>query len=121
MLKTPPKIEIPDDVQPIPGAVNEEFWSCEAQWSTGYKEAQSGSEARALRDIYSLVRARNVIVTKDCGCAGKVASWSDVETVAIALRENSGVDRLTWKQTVGISTEARKLIAVAETMCGGSF
>ena len=116
-----PKVEIPDEVQPIPGAVNEEFRSCEAQWPTGYNEAQSGPEARALRDIYSLVRARNVIVTKDCGCAGKVASWSDVETVATALRENSGVDRLTWKQTEGISTEARKLIAVAETMCGGSF
>ena len=116
-----PKFEIPDEVQPILGAVNEEFRSCQAQWPTGYREAQSGPEARALRDIYSLVRAHNVIVTKDCGCAGKVASLSEVETIAAALREKSGVDRLSWKQTEGISTEARKLIAVAETICGGSF
>lgn len=120
-LNVLPKVEIPDDVQPIPGALNEEFRNCEAQWPAEYEEAQSGPEARALRDIYSLVRARNVIVTKDCGCAGKTAGWSDVETVATAFREDSGVDRLTWKQTEGISTEARKLIAVAETMCGGSF
>ena len=116
-----PKIEIPDDVQPIPGAVNEEFRNCEAQWPAGYKDAQSGPEARALRDIYSLVRARNVIATKDCGCAGKVGNWDDVEGVAQALREHYGIDRLTWKQTEVISADARKLIAVAETMCGGDF
>jgi len=116
-----PKVEIPDDVQPIPGAVNEEFRNCEAQWPAGYADAQSGSDARALRDIYSLVRARNVIATKDCGCAGKVANWDEVEGVATALREHYGIERLTWKQTEGISAEARKLIAVAETMCGGDF
>ena len=65
-----PKVEVPDDVQPIPGAVNEEFRNCEAQWPMGYKDAQSGPEARALRDVYSYVRARNVIATADCGCAG---------------------------------------------------
>lgn len=116
-----PKIEVPDDIQPIPGAVNKEFRNCEALWSQEYKEAQSGPEARALRDIYSFVRARNVIATADCSCAGKVANWDDVEAVAAALRESQKVERLSWKGTAAISAEARKLIAVAETMCGGSF
>ena len=58
-----PKVEIPDDVQPIPGAVNEEFRNCEASWPAGYALARSGPEARALRDIYGLVRVRNVIET----------------------------------------------------------
>jgi hypothetical protein len=116
-----PKIEMPDDVLPIPGAVNEEFRNCQAFWPAGYELARSGPEARALRDIYSFVRARNVIATKDCGCAGKVADWDEVDAVAAALREFHNVERLTWLQTEAISTEAKKLIAVAETMCGGSF
>ena len=37
-----PKVEIPDDVQPIPGAVNEEFRNCEASWPAGYALARSG-------------------------------------------------------------------------------
>jgi len=116
-----PKIDVPDDVQPIPGAVNEEFRNCEAQWPPEYKDAQSGPEARALRDVYSYVRARNVIATADCGCTGKVANWDDVEAVAAALREGKKVERLSWQHTAAISAQARKLIAVAETMCGGSF
>ncbi len=116
-----PKIEIPDDVQPIPGAVNEEFRNCQAFWPAGYELARSGPEARALRDIYSFVRTRNVVATKDCGCTGKVADWHEVDAAAAALREYHNVERLTWLQTEAISTEAKKLIAVAETMCGGSF
>lgn len=116
-----PKIDVPDDIQPIPGAVNEEFRNCEAQWPPEYQDAQSGAEARALRDVYSYVRARNVIATSDCGCTGKVANWDDVEAVAAALREGQKVERLSWQHTTAISAEARRLIAVAETMCGGSF
>lgn len=116
-----PKVDVPDNVLPIPGAVNEEFRHCEAQWPPEYQDAQSGAEARALRDVYSYVRAWNVIATSDCGCTSKVANWSDVEAVAAALREGQKVERLSWQHTAGISVEARKLIAVAETMCGGSF
>lgn len=116
-----PKIDVPDDVQPIPGAVNEPFRACEAQWPEGYRKAQSGPEARALRDIYSFVRARSVIATTDCGCPGKVANWNDVEAVAAAVRKDRGVDSLTWKHTTAVSAEARRLIAIAETMCGGAF
>ena len=116
-----PKIDVPDDVQPIPGAVNEEFRNCRASWLTEYELARTGPEGRALRDIYSLVRARNVISTKDCGCAGKVASWDEVDAVAIALRSHYNVERLGWQQTATISADAKKLIAIAETMCGGSF
>jgi hypothetical protein len=116
-----PKVEIPDDVQPIPGAVNEEFRNCEAFWPSGYALARSGPEARALRDIYGLVRVRNVIETLDCGCAGKVANWEDVEAVAVALRDQYGVERLSWRHTKAIAEEAATLTAVAETMCGGSF
>ena len=116
-----PKVEIPEDVQPIPGAVNEEFRNCEASWPAGYTLARSGPEARALRDIYGLVRVRNVIETQDCGCAGKVADWEDVEAVAAALREQYGVERLGWQQTKAIAKEAAELTIVAETMCGGSF
>ncbi len=116
-----PKVEIPDDVQPIPGAVNEEFRNCEASWPAGYALARSGPEARALRDIYSFVRARNVISTRDCGCSGKVGNWEGVEEIAAALRERNGTERLGWQQTESVSAEAKKLIAIAETMCGGSF
>jgi hypothetical protein len=116
-----PKVEIPDDVQPIPGAVNEEFRNCEATWPAGYALARSGPEARALRDIYSFVRARNVISTRDCSCSGKVANWEGVEEIAAALRERHDTERLGWQQTESVSAEAKKLIAIAETMCGGSF
>lgn len=120
-LEVLPKVVVPDDVQPIPGAVNEEFRNCEAQWPPEYQDAQSGPEARALRDVYSYVRARNVIATSDCGCTGKVGNWDDVDAIAAALREGQKVERLSWQHTATVSTEARKLIAVAETMCGGSF
>ena len=116
-----PKVEIPDDVQPIPEAVNEEFRNCEASWPAGYALARSGPEARALRDIYSFVRARNVISTRDCGCSGKVANWEGVEEIAAALRERCDIERLGWQQTEPVSADAKKLIAIAETMCGGSF
>lgn len=116
-----PKVEIPENVEPIPGAVNEEFRNCEASWPAGYALARSGLEARALRDIYSFVRARNVISTRDCGCSGKVANWEGVEEIAAALREQHDVERLGWQQTELVSGEAKKLIAIAETMCGGSF
>ena len=116
-----PKVDVSENVQPIPGAVNEEFRNCEASWPAGYALARSGPEARALRDIYGLVRVRNVIETQDCGCAGKVADWEDVESVAAALREQYGVERLGWQQTKAIAKEAAELTIVAETMCGGSF
>lgn len=116
-----PKVEVPDDVQPIPGAVNEEFRNCEAQWPMGYKDAQSGPEARALRDIYGFVQARNVVASGDCTCAGKVANWEDVDRVADALRKQSGIERLGWKSTKEVAVEADRLTAIAETMCGGSF
>ncbi|HCZ00055.1 MAG TPA: hypothetical protein DHV56_08695 [Rhodobacter sp.] len=116
-----PKVDVPENVEPIPGAVNEEFRNCEASWPAGYALARSGPEARALRDIYSFVRARNVISTRDCGCSGKVANWEGVEEIAAALRERHDVERLGWQQTESVSAEAKKLIAIAETMCGGSF
>ena len=116
-----PRIEIPEDIQPIPGAVNEEFRNCEASWPAGYALARSGPEARALRDIYSFVRAQNVVSTGDCGCSGKVANWAGVEKIAAALRERHDTERLGWQQTELVSAEAKKLIAIAETMCGGSF
>ena len=116
-----PKVDIPENVEPIPVAVNEEFRNCEASWPDGYALARSGPEARALRDIYSFVRARNVISTRDCGCSGKVANWEGVEEIAAALRELHNVERLGWQQTESVSAEAKKLIAIAETMCGGSF
>ena len=116
-----PKVETPDDAQPIPGAVNEEFRNCEASWPADYALARSGPEARALRDIYSFVRAQNVISTGDCGCSGKVANWAGVDEIAAALRERHDTERLGWQQTELVSAEAKKLIAIAETMCGGSF
>lgn len=116
-----PKLEIPEHVEPIPGAVNEEFRNCEVFWPTEYEMAQSGPEARALRDIYSLVRARSVISTSDCSCAGKVANWADVNALAAALRKHYAVETLTWRQTSDLSANARELITIAEAMCGGPF
>lgn len=116
-----PKLEIPDDVQPIPGAVNEEFRNCEAQWPAEYALSQSGQEARTYRDIYGYVKVRNVIATKDCTCAGKVATWSDVELIATSLREDSGKDRLGWQDTKAVFDASNEMFPIAEAMCGGSF
>ena len=116
-----PRIEIPEDVQPITGAVNEEFRACRALWPAEYDQAQSGPEARALRDIYGYVQARNVVATQDCACAGKVASWADVEILTTAMRAELGAQRLTWQHTKTIAEEADRLTAIAEAMCGGSF
>ena len=120
-LSVLPKVEVPEDVQPIPGVVNEEFRNCRASWPVGFEQAQSGPEARALRDIYGYVQARNVVSTQDCSCAGKVASWADVQTLAEAMHTDLGVRRLTWQHTKAIAEEADRLTALAETMCGGSF
>lgn len=116
-----PKIDIPDDVLPIPGAVNEEFLNCAAFWPEGYKDAQSGPEARALRDIYSLVRARNIVATSDCRTTGKVANRDAVDAPAAVLRNHHGVDRLKWQKMAEIPSQARHIIEIAETTCGGSF
>lgn len=120
-LEVLPKIEVPDDVQPIPGAVNEEFRNCRAFWPAEYEQVQSGPEARALRDIYGYVQARNVVAMQDCTCLGKVGSWAQVETLATALRAEVGVQSLTWQHTKTVVDDADRLTAIAETMCGGSF
>ena len=120
-LDTLPPLDLPEVLEPIPGAVNEAFRSCRAFWPAGYGAAQTGPEARAYRDIFSYVAARNVITSGDCSCSGKVPDWATVESVAGSLRTTHAVDRLTWRDTVDISTEARTLIAVAETMCGDDF
>jgi hypothetical protein len=116
-----PKVELPDEVQPIPGAVNEEFRSCRANWPGEYELSQKGPEARAYRDIYGFIKVRNVVQTQDCSCAGKVASWDDVEALAAGLRRAMSVERLTWQQTLEVFEASNALFPVAETMCGGSF
>ncbi|OZA03085.1 MAG: hypothetical protein B7Y02_16720 [Rhodobacterales bacterium 17-64-5] len=116
-----PKVEIPDDVQPIPGAVNEEFRYCRALWPAEYELSQKGPEARAYRDIYGFIKVRNVVQTQNCSCAGKVASWEAVEALAAVLRKTEAVDRLTWQQTLEVFETSNALFPIAETMCGGSF
>ena len=116
-----PKVEIPEDILPIPGAVNEEFRNCRANWPAEYELSQKGTEARAYRDIYGLIKVRNVVQTQDCSCAGKVASWDDVESLAASLRRAKSVERLTWQQTLEVFEASNALFPIAETMCGGSF
>ena len=116
-----PKVEVPEDVQLIPGAVNEEFRNCRASWPAEYGLSQKGPEARAFRDIYGFIKVKNVIETQDCSCAGKVASWADVETLATNLRQAKTVDRLTWQQTLEVFETSNTLFPIAETMCGGRF
>jgi hypothetical protein len=50
-----PKVEIPEDVQPIPGAVNEEFRNCEAAWPQATRW-RGLARSPGLRDIYGFVR-----------------------------------------------------------------
>ena len=116
-----PKVEIPEDIQPIPEAVNEEFRNCRANWPAEYELSQKGTEARAYRDIYGFIKVRNVVQTQDCSCAGKVASWEDVEALAASLRSAKSVERLTWQQTLEVFEASNALFPIAETMCGGSF
>ena len=56
-----PKVEKPEDIQPIPEAVNEEFRNCRANWPAEYELSQKGPEARAYRDIYGFIKVRNVV------------------------------------------------------------
>jgi hypothetical protein len=116
-----PKVEIPDDVQPIPGAVNEEFRKCRAFWPTEYGTSQKGPEARAFRDIYGFVKVRNVIEKRDCSCIGKVAAWEDVEQIAARLRVSNNTTVLKWQQTEAVFDTSNALFPIAETMCGGQF
>ena len=116
-----PKVEVSEDLQPIPGAVNEEFRNCRASWPAEYDISQKAPEARAYRDIYGFIKVRNVIETQDCSCAGKVASWTEVETLAADLRQAKTVDRLTWQQTLEVFETSNSLFPIAETMCGGRF
>lgn len=120
-LNVLPKIDVPDDVQPIQGAVNEEFRNCEAQWPPEYAMSQKGPEARAYRDIYGYVKVRNVIATSDCTCVGKVAAWSDVDLIAAAIRKETRTERLSWQDTKVVFDASNELFPIAETMCGGSF
>ena len=116
-----PKVEIPEDIQPIPEAVNEEFRNCRANWPAEYELSQKGTEARAYRDIYGFIKVRNVVQTQDCSCSGKVASWEEVESLAAGLRRAKSVERLTWQQTLEVFEASNALFPIAETMCGGSF
>lgn len=116
-----PPLDLPAEIQPIPGARNQPFRDCRSYWPEGYARAQTGPEARALRDIYGLVRARNVIIMRDCGCEAKVADWHQVEAIATALRKSQDADRLTWRDTARVSEEADRLTVIAETLCGGAF
>lgn len=116
-----PTVDVPENVQPIPGAVNEEFRNCRAYWPAEYELSQKGTEARAYRDIYGFIKVRNVVQTQDCSCAGKVASWEEVESLAADLRRAKSVERLTWQQTLEVFEASNALFPIAETMCGGSF
>ena len=120
-LNVLPKIDVPDDVQPIQGAVNEEFRNCEAQWPPEYALSQKGPEARAYRDIYGYGKVRTVIATSDCTCAGKVAAWSDVDLIAASIRKETGTEPLSWQDTKAVFDASNELFPIAETMCGGSF
>ncbi|SOC20359.1 hypothetical protein SAMN05877831_11914 [Rhodobacter maris] len=116
-----PKVAVPADVQPISGAVNEPWRSCQSLWPQEYRQTQQGPEARAYRDIYGFVQAKEVIEVRNCSCATKAADWAQVERIASGLRQSTGTEILKWVQTQEISEEADKLIAVAEAMCAGPF
>ena len=116
-----PKVAVPANVQPIPGAVNEPWRSCQSLWPQEYRQTQAGPEARAYRDIYGFVQAKEVVEARNCSCATKAADWAQVERIASGLRQSTGTEVLKWVQTQEISDEADKLIAVAEVMCAGPF
>ena len=116
-----PPLDLPADIQPIPGARNETFRDCKAYWPEEYISSQTGPEARAYRDIYGLIKVRHVINALDCTCAGKVALWSDVEALAIRLRKARGVSFLSWQDTKSIFEASGELFAVAEALCDGPF
>ena len=116
-----PKVTVPAEVQPIPGAVNEEFRNCRSSWPAEYLISQKGPEARAYRDIYGFVKVRNVINSRDCSCSGKVARWEIVEEIAEKLRKEHNTETLGWQQTVEIFSASNELFPIAEVMCGGRF
>jgi hypothetical protein len=122
-LKVAPLPEGIDTVAPIPGAVNVRFQDCEAVWPEGYRswrvESVSAEGHARKRDIYSWLRAWQAFEAKDCGCAGKVAPWQDVDRVYEALKQAHG--RVEIKHTADFAAQADVLTAAVERMCGGPF
>jgi hypothetical protein len=110
-------------VGPIPGAVNVHFRECEAVWPDGYRawlaESVAAEGHARKRDIYSWLRAWQAFETKDCGCAGKVAPWEEVDRIFAALRQAHG--RVEIKHTAVFASQADVLTAAVERMCGGPF
>lgn len=112
-----------DAVEPIPGAVNVRFLDCAASWPEGYKVHRAeGSKMEGYarkRDIYLYLQASQAYVSRDCGCAGKVAPWEPVEAIYAGLQEEFG--EVTQVQTADYATAAARLIDAVEILCQGRF
>ncbi|PTX41814.1 hypothetical protein IQ03_04901 [Gemmobacter caeni] len=112
-----------ENVTPLPDAANVRFQDCEAFWPDGYRawraESVATEDHARKRDIYSWLRARLAFEAKDCGCAGKVAPWEDVDRVYEALKQAHG--RVEIKHTAAFAAQADVLTGAVERMCGGSF
>jgi hypothetical protein len=112
-----------ETVAPLPGAVNVRFQDCTAVWPDGYRawlaESVAAEGHARKRDIYSWLRAWKAFEAKDCGCAGKVAAWDDVDRIYSALLQAHG--RIEIKHTAVFASQADTLTAAVERMCGGPF
>jgi hypothetical protein len=108
---------------PLPDAVNVRFQDCEAVWPEGYRawlaESVAAEGHARKRDIYAWLRAWQAFEAKDCGCAGKVAPWDDVDRIFAKLQQAHG--RVEIKHTAVFASQADTLTAAVERMCGGPF
>jgi hypothetical protein len=122
-LKIAPLPEGIEAIAPLPDAVNVRFQDCEAVWPEGYRawlaESVAAEGHARKRDIYSWLRAWKAFEAKDCGCAGKVAAWDDVDRTYSALLQGHG--RVEIKHTAVFASQADTLTAAVERMCGGPF
>lgn len=78
-------------------------------------------DAYADRMLYDYARYKRVLTTKDCTCAGKVASFAEVQKIKDQIVAEHGDD---WNRLIiggEYEKDGNKLRDQVEAMCGGKF
>jgi hypothetical protein len=116
--------DLPDvsEIEPIEGAVNEPYRSCEQSPLMEQNLANPGGPGhRAQRDIDLYLSRMNVIASRDCTCATKIIPGDVVLAFEDRLKAEYQVAVLEPKHTRDLYKESREIGAVAEKLCGGDF
>lgn len=109
------------DVVPLKNAQNQRAVTCPKIPEVADREYLRGVSASATRRwIYSYVRAKNVVDTKDCSCTGKMPPFAPVYAIQKELEAQYGEDWADSGQQKYIEL-SEEYLDKAEAMCGGEF